>query len=246
MRRRGKIRRASLLLALVVATSANAQLPASDLRLSLLIANDYRHNGLSQSHTGAAARFSVDYARAGGFFAGGFVANVEYAAERYFREPRELELNVYAGYQWQGRDWSTNLQISHYVYPDIEISYDYSLATVNFALRDRYFLALGSSDDYLGLFGRSYEARAGVALPLPHALELGINTGRFEATEIGDTKYSFWDLGISRVLGRYALDLRYHGNDYDGESLYGDAGDHRFVLSVAYSIRPRPTDRDRR
>ena len=242
MKRRGRILYAIPALALAAASAA-AQLPAGDLRVSAVLASDYRHNGLSQTGDEISLRAAVDYERAGGLFTGGYVANVDYWAERFFARPRELEIGVYGGYQWRRPNWSTNVQLARYVYPDIEISYDYTEARVNLALRDRYFVSLGTSDDYLGLFGRSTEARAGVVLPLVRQIELGINAGRFEATETGYTKYDFWDIGLSRATGRFALDLRYHDNNYAGASLYGDPGEQEFVLSVAYAIRPRAADR---
>jgi hypothetical protein len=110
---------------------------------------------------------------------------------------------------------------------------------VNFAFRDRWFLELAESDDYLGLFGTSYRYRIGLALPVVRNLEFGLNAGEFRASEVFHTRYGFWDIGLSRVLGRFALDLRYHDNSYYGESLYGATGsDDRWVLSVALALAP--------
>jgi uncharacterized protein (TIGR02001 family) len=214
-------------------------LPQGNLRLALLLASDYRHNGLSQTDSGAAARVSLDYERAGGFFAGGYVANVDYAIEDSFREPREIELNVYGGYQWRPADWSVNFLLAHYVYPDIAVDYDYTEAGANFAFRDRWFLDLAQGDDYLGVFGTSYRYRAGMALPIVSNLELGLNAGEFRATEVFHTRYGFWDIGLSRLIGRFALDLRYHDNSYYGASFYGATGsDERWVFSVALAFAP--------
>jgi uncharacterized protein (TIGR02001 family) len=227
-----------LLLALIC-DSAEAQLPQGNLRLALLLASDYRHNGLSQTDSDTAARASVDYSRAAGWFAGGYVANVEYAAEARFREPRDLELNLYGGYEWRLSAWSTNIQLARYVYPDASVDYDYGEASANFAFRDRWFLELGASDDYLGVFGTSYRYRGGLALPIFASLELGVNAGEFRATEVFHTRYGFWDAGLSRIVGRFALDLRYHDNSYYGASVYGSTGeDERWVLSATFALAP--------
>ena len=218
---------------------AESQLPQGNVRVALLLASDYRHNGLSQTDGDAAARVSVDYSRAAGWFAGGYVANVEYASEARFREPRELEIDVYGGYEWRQRDWSTNVQLSRYVYPGIAVDYDYSEAGANFGFRDRWFLELGVSDDYLGVFGTSYRYRGGLALPIVASLELGLNAGEFRASEVYETRYGFWDAGLSRVVGRFALDLRYHDNGYTGASIYGATGeDERWVFSVSLALAP--------
>lgn len=232
---------ATLLLALTC-ESAQAQLPQGNIRLALLLASDYRHNGLSQTDGDLAARVSVDYARATGWFAGGYLANVGYAAEKNFREPRELEINVYGGYEWRRADWSTNVQLARYVYPDISVDYDYSEASANFAFRDRWFLGFGVSDDYLGVYGTSYLYRGGLALPIYAGLELGVNAGEFRASEVFHTRYGFWDAGLSRIVGRFALDLRYHDNSYYGWSIYGSTGkDDRWVLSATFALAPGAT-----
>ena len=227
------------LLLVLACDSAESQLPRSNLRLSLLLASDYRHNGLSQTDGDGAARFALDYARAGGWFAGGYLANVEFAAEQNFRKPRDLEVNVYGGYEWRRADWSANVQLARYIYPDISVDYDYSEASANVGFRDRWFLELGASDDYLGVFGTSYRYRGGLALPLAAGLELGVNAGEFRATEVFHTRYGFWDAGLSRVVGRFALDLRYHDNSYYGASIYGSTGsDERWVLSATLALSP--------
>jgi uncharacterized protein (TIGR02001 family) len=219
--------------------SAAAQLPQGNVQLALLLASDYRHNGLSQTDSDSAARVSIDYARASGWFAGGFIANVEYAAEAAFREPRELEINVYGGHEWRRSRWSTNLQLARYLYPDIAVDYDYSELSANFGFRDRWFLEVGAGDDYLGVFGTSYRYGGGLALPIAGKLELGINAGEFRATEIYHTRYGYWDAGLTRVVGRFALDLRYHDNSYYGTSIYGSAGeDEQWVLSASLALAP--------
>jgi uncharacterized protein (TIGR02001 family) len=243
MIRTGTIALVALLLALVF-DSAESQLPQGNLRLAFLLASDYRHNGLSQTDSDMAARFSVDYARAAGWFAGGYAANVEYAAERNFREPRDVEVNVYGGYEWRRADWASNVQLSRYVYPDASVDYDYSEASANFAFRDRWFLELGASDDYLGVFGTSYRYRGGLALPIFAGLELGLNAGEFRATEVFHTRYGFWDAGLSWIVARFALDLRYHDNSYYGRSIYGSTGeDDRWVLSASFALAPGATSR---
>ena len=228
-----------MLLVALFCDSAESQLPQGNLRIAVLLASDYRHNGLSQTDGDTAARISVDYARAAGWFAGSYLANVEFTAERYFSEPRDIEVNVYGGYEWRRADWSTNVQLARYVYPDASVNYDYSEAGANFAFRDRWFLELGASDDYLGVFGTSYRYRGGLALPILANLELGVNAGKFRASEVFHTRYGFWDVGLSRIVGRFALDLRYHDNSYPGSSIYGATGeDDRWVLSATFAFAP--------
>jgi len=66
-----------------------------------------------------------------------------------------------------------------------------------------------------------------------------VNGGEFRATEVFNTRYGFWDAGLSRIVGRFALDLRYHDNSYYGWSIYGSTGeDDRWVLSATFALAP--------
>jgi uncharacterized protein (TIGR02001 family) len=225
---------------------ADAQQSEPDLRVSFLIGSDYKHNGLSLTNSDPTLRLVTDYEHPSGFFAGGFLTNVDFAAEEYFRKPREIEANLYAGYAWRGRNWATNVSVARYLYPDLIISYDYTQFAANFSFKDTYFFGVTRSTDYLSIYRDSYQYRGGIVLPTALNLEVGINAGRSSSSGILDIEYSFWDVGVSRALGQYALDLRYHGNDYDGTSLIGESGSDRWVFSVAIAIVPRERRRELR
>jgi len=219
-------------------SGAWSQPQGSELNLSFLLASDYKHNGLSATASGPVARFAADYEHQSGFFAGGFLANVEYYAERYYKTPRDYQVNVYAGYIRRGTTWTTSVSASRYVYPGISFRYDYTQLAVNASFRDRLFFGAGHSDNFLSIDRTAYHYHAGVALPAKWDLEIGINAGRFRSSELFGTEYSFWDIGVSRALRRFAFDLRYHDNTYDRSTILGDGGGDRWVLSVAYALAP--------
>ena len=227
------------LLILFAGESTRSQTVDGQLSLSFLVTTDYKRAGLSQTESEPAARFSVDYEHASGFFAGGFAANVKFAADRRFDNRRDFQANLYAGYVWRGSDWTTNVSVSRYIYPDIRFRYDYTHTAINASFRNRYLFSVAHSDNSLSLNRSAYEYRAGIAMPWVLDLEFGLNAGRFRSTELFNTAYSFWDVGVSRVLKRFALDLRYHDNTYEGASILGESGDDRWVFSVAYAINAR-------
>jgi len=226
--------------------AAMAQAPSDRLRLALQLTSDFKQNGLSQSASDPAARLALDFEHPSGFFAGGFVSTVEYAAEKNFRSPRDSLVDVYAGYQWRRPQWSGSAFVSRYVYPGSSIDYDYTQATGSFSLRNRYFFEVSGSDKYMGIYGRSLLFRGGFSFPVRWDLDVGMNAGHFDASGRFDASYEFWDVGVSRVLGRFALDLRYHDNGYASTTLYGDGDGDRWVFSVAYAITPRNRDAARR
>jgi uncharacterized protein (TIGR02001 family) len=122
----------------------SGQTLSNDLRASISLATDYRQNGLSQNYGKPSWRLAVDYEHDSGFFAGGFLANVEYEAEASRRTPRDLQADFYAGYVWRGSEWTTSVSMSRYIYPDIDFRYDYTLATASASFRDRYFFGVSS------------------------------------------------------------------------------------------------------
>lgn len=236
--RRPAARLLFLIIAFSCGSAADAQPPSDRLRLSLLLTSDFKYNGLSQSASDPAARLALDYEHPSGFFAGGFVSTVEYAAESNFPNPRDSLVDVYAGYQWRRPGWSGSAFVSQYIYPGSTLDYDFIQATGSFSVRNRYFFEVSSSDEYMGIYGRSYLVRGGFSFPVRWGLDIGMNAGRFDASGRFEANYDFWDVGLSRVVSRFALDLRYHANGYDRTALYGGGEGDDFVFSVAYAITP--------
>jgi hypothetical protein len=160
-------------------------------------------------------------------------------AESRFDTPRDSQLGVYAGYLRRRGDWSAHLTLSRYAYPGIDRSYDYAELAAGFAYRDRYFFSLSESDSFLSIYDRASEIRTGVSLPWIRDLEFGMNLGRFQSSGAPDTEYTFWDVGLSRPLGRFAIDLRFHANNYRRSSLLRNYDRHFWLLSLSYAILPR-------
>ncbi|MDX1562911.1 MAG: TorF family putative porin [Gammaproteobacteria bacterium] len=219
---------------------AAAQPLENTLRLSVVAASDYKRNGLSQTNSRPAARFSGDFEHRSGFYAGGFVTNVDYAAETYRSAvPRDLQTNFYVGYLWRDSKWQANVSVGRYVYPSAVPSYNYTQTAINASYRGRYFFGITYSRKYLSFDRSALHYRIGTALPLPRNFEVGINAGVLRSNGRFDLDYSFWDIGVSHVIDRFALDLRYHDNTYGRTSVLGQASGDRWVFSVAYAISPR-------
>ena len=215
-----------------------AQPSDAPLHLSLLVASDYRLNGLSQTGSDAALRIAADYTHRTGFFAGGFVVNAEYDADRGYASPRDLLINAYIGYQWRASRWSTNVAVAKYIFPDASPSYDYTETSASVSYKRRYYLSYSLSNDYISQRQRTDQLRAGISLPWIHDLEVSLNGGEWRTRGLFDTSYSFWDLGLSRAFQRFALDFRYHDDSYDRASPIGESGDDRWMLSISYAIIP--------
>jgi uncharacterized protein (TIGR02001 family) len=226
------------LVSLVAVSASRAQPQPDALHGFVTLSSNYVLNGLTQTYDGPSARVSLDFEHESGFFAGGSLANVGYEAEEQFRTPRDTQINVYAGYVWRRDQWMTNLTLSRYRYPGIERDYDYTQATANVSFRERYFIAVSRASEFLSIYDNADIYRAGVALPWLGGLEVGVNAGRLKSRGFLDASYTFWDVGLSRPLGRFALDLRYHDNTYEQSSLLGNDARDLWVLSASYAFLP--------
>lgn len=214
-----------------------AQLSGDNLGAYLTLGSDYRNRGLSQTGEDASVQIGIDYQHDSGFFAGGWVANVEFAAEQRIRsDPRDLEFDYYAGYQRQLDDWSLTGTLVHYSFPGASVSYDYSEVFGNIGYRERIFLNISYTDSLLSHNQSALNYELSVALPLPWSMELGAALGSFESDDVVGGDFAHWHLGVSKLVGRLVLDLRYHDTDYDFVTHLGDPASERWVFSLSYRI----------
>ena len=232
-------RLASVLLLGMLAQNGQAQSVANRFAAAATLATDYMRYGLSQTHGNAAWRMALDYEDRRGWYAGGSLGNVDYPVEYQFAEPRNLQADVYGGYRWRGREWSTRVALARYVYPGASVDYDYGLVSFGLSFRDRYFLDIERTGDLLGLGWPARHYEFGVALPWIHDLELGIDLGRYRAETFQRVEFTHWDVGLSRSFDRLVLDLRYFDNTQDTASLLGEPAGTHWVLTASYAIAPR-------
>ena len=198
------------------------------------LGNGYWSRGLSQND-GLSVQLGVDYQHRSGWFAGVWAANVDYEVEYSYEQPREIETDLYGGYHRRGEDWSWTLMLGRYYYPHTAISYDYGELSATVGYRDRVFYSASYSDDFYGFPRSGLNQELSFALPLRGDLEIGGALGRFA---IADTvvDYSHWNLGVSKLVKRVAIDLRYYDSDYEKVGWLGDPDANHYVLSVSYAL----------
>jgi len=236
LRTRIAIRAAVFVQIVLHCVGAGAQTSAGGWRASAMLASDYVQYGLSQQSDTPAVGFTVDFESAFGAFAGLAATSVEYAAERRFARPRDSQLTLYSGYVWRERNWTTSLTLARYLYPDIVRSYDYSSLSATASFRDRIFVTAGETTDYLGVYDGARYLRVGVARPWLWNLRFEASAGVFRSGGEYGTSYRFQDIGVTRPFGRLAADLRFHANDHNRSSLYGNGEDDLWVLSLTWSL----------
>jgi uncharacterized protein (TIGR02001 family) len=226
----------SLIAALAgTAGCAFAQDATSTLNGYVTLASGYWSYGLSQND-GASLQGGIDFEHRSGWFVGARAANVSYEIEYSYAEPRDIEANVYGGYHRRGTNWSWAMTAARYYYPGTAISYDYNEVSGTVGFNDRVFYTASYSDDFYGSLRSSLNQELSFALPLRGDIEIGAVLGRFRLSS-SDVDYTHWNFGVSKVLRRVALDLRYYDSGYDAVSWLGDPNANQTVLSVSYALR---------
>jgi uncharacterized protein (TIGR02001 family) len=224
----------SALLACAASSAASAQDGTPSLNGYVTLANGYWNRGLSQND-GLSLQLGIDYQQQRGWFVGGWAANVDYATEQSWAKPREIESEVYGGYHRRNEDWSWTLMLGRYYYPDTAVSYDWNDLSATVGFRDRVYYTAAYTDQFYGIWRSSLNQELSFALPLRGDFEIGGTLGHFELASAG-VDYTHWNLGVSKVVRRIVIDLRYYESGYDYVSWLGDPSS-QYVLSVSYAMR---------
>lgn len=222
--------------AAAASSAALAQSRSPELDAHLTLANDYRSRGLSQVASGAAWQLGVDYEHASGFFVGGVLANVDYSVESAFADARRHSVELYAGYAWDSGNWNFNVAAGRYMYPGVVAGYDYGEIGFAAALANRFFYRASYADSAYALPYSAWHHEVGIAQPLRWDVELSAAAGEYRSDLVAGGSYSHWNVGISKIVRRVGVDLRYHGASLEGPSYIGNAGAERWVLSVSYGF----------
>lgn len=220
--------------ALAASVAASAQDAGPSVNGYITLGNGYWSHGLSQND-GASVQLGVDYQHQSGFFTGAWAANVEFAVEYSHDQPREIVADVYAGLHRRRGDWSWTVMLGRYVYPDTAIPYDYTDFSGTIGFRDRLFYTASYSNDFYALDRESLNQELAFALPLPRDIEIGATLGRF-AVSGTNVDYTHWNLGVSKLVRRVVLDLRYYDSGYGWVGYLGDP-QAQYVLTLSYALR---------
>lgn len=233
----GRLRTISSLVgagALAATCGAHAQAPVPNLSGYVTLGSGYWKHGLAQND-GAALTLGIDYAHPSGFFTYARAANVDFDVE-YYGVTRDVEASAYAGYHGRRQGWSWTASLGRYFYPGTRERYDYDELGFTVGWRERLFYSLSYADDYYGGTGAMRDHELAAAFPLRGNFEVGGSLGYFDAAGT-DYQITYWDVGVSKLIGSIALDLRYHEGNYAKRSFLGTYAADQYVVSVSYALR---------
>ncbi len=232
--------RVALLLVALPASPAIAQLnPTTQVTGYLTVGTDARSRGLSQIYDGSTAvevGMSLDFPSR--IFSGAAISNVNYATGVRWAEPRESLIKLYAGYGWEGTNWTLNASLGHYRYPDTTFDYDYNEVTLVVGYRNRLFYDLSMTNDFLSLSSTAFNHSIGLTWPIAGNIELSAALGAFESRG-RESNYTHFNVGATKVFGPFSIDLRYYDTSREIVAHYGSSAADNWVLSVSYGFSLR-------
>ncbi|MCU0560091.1 MAG: TorF family putative porin [Desulfobacterales bacterium] len=216
---------------------------------TLTFATDYVFRGVSQTDNKPAVQGSFDYKHPIGVFAGLWGSNVDDYVSK-----GNVELDLYGGYGLEPLP-GLNLQAAliYYYYPgsgsDPRKSYvegrlgaDYTFKALS--LSPKISAGCNYSPDFFGEDGDGHYTSGRVDLSLPFEFTLygligyqwveGDQSSGKGAGENGNDgfDYTHWQVGLSRALLGFTLDLSYQDTD-EAAFLGKDIADERLVFSVS-------------
>ena len=193
--------------------------------------SDLVFRGLSLTRGKSAAQASLDVEFAREYYAGAFVAT----ADPNVGPSPPVEMDFWAGRYWRMTDdFSGDLRLSQYIYPDDprRVSYDRTELTATLGFRNRvYFAAIyspntkavGSSSGYAE--GNVWAAELSGRQPLNERLSLSAGVGHYGLDEVYGDSYNYWNVTLIATFAPFELQLAYLGVD-------GEAAEHFVASSV--------------
>lgn len=227
-----------LLLWVVVPRAASSAVTEDNFSAFVTLTSDYVYRGLSLSDGEAAIQGGFDFQLDVGLFAGVWASSVDIAASVPGADPRSLELDYFAGYRFSmGPDWGGELLAVRFTYPGSEVPYDYTEFTGGVQYRDLASASVSYSDSVYGFDISAFAYDLTGTIPLPKEFLIGAGIGYLEFDSPFVNSYLYWNVGVSRAIGRFTLDLGYFDTDSAARESFGDLAGDRVVLTLTAAIQ---------
>lgn len=196
------------LIILCIFNNTQAQISAN-----VTLTTDYVWRGISQNGEDLAIQGGFDYNHESGFYIGTWASNVSFSGA-------STELDVYLG--WSNEFESglgLDVGLLQYSYHGSNIASDNNFKELYLGLSHSGFNLLysfGDEFDDQWEFGYEHDIKS-ITL----------------STTLGDyTAYRYFKIGISGEVAKIGWSLDFWKTDSDGENLFGDLADDRFVFSI--------------
>lgn len=197
--------------ALLAAASLVSAPRAAEVTGYGVLTTDYVFRGVTYSDGHAAVQAGADVALDSGLYLGAWGSSVDISGGS--ARQRDLQVNYYFGYNHELRpDWSVGANAVLYTFPGTEgdVDYDFIEYSVVANYDDRFWIEYSHSPDLFDSGRDTHNFDLYAEWPLPAQLMLGGGAGYYDVSELTGSGYAYWQLGVTRSLGRIDVDLRYH------------------------------------
>lgn len=175
-----------------------------------VLTSDYVFRGVSYSDAHPAVQAGLDFSADSGLYAGAWASTVDLSGGP---NQRDAALNYYAGYHYaMNDDWTLDTNIVAYTFPGASgpVDYDFTEVSVSASYRDRYWLEYSYTPDLYHTNNSAQNLEVYGEWPLSKTLLFGAGAGVYDVAGLSGDDYSYWQAGITRPIGRWSIDLRYH------------------------------------
>ncbi len=224
-----------LIVALVVVIGLSNSTRAADVNGYAALTTDYVFRGVTYSDGHPAAQLGLDVEFDTGFYGGAWASTID--INNGPGRQRDAEVTYSAGYTVEATsDWSFGISLIAHTYPGATgtIDYDYEEWSLSANFADRAWIEYSYSDDLYNAGSTTHNVDIYAEYPLPSNFSAGAGVGYYDVSNLAGDGYAYWQLGISKPVGRFALDLRYHDTSRWVRIV---STDDRAEPRVAFSIR---------
>lgn len=239
-----------MLLWLAAGGAANGVTRAEGVRVvsgSLGATSDFVYRGLSLTRGKPALQASLDVEFPREFYVGGFIATADPNAG----PSPKVEFDVWAGRYWRlAEDFSADLRLSQYTYPDDprRINYNRGEITGTLGFRNRLFLAaiyspntraLGSSPGYESGDSWAVEISGRHAFTERYSLSAGL--GHYGLSSVYHDSYNYYNVTLTGVFAPFELQLAWLGVDSNVEQHFSeDSTGNRVAFTALWRFSTSP------
>lgn len=206
---------------------------------SALLATDYMFRGISNSDHRPQVRVDLTWSHPTGVYAGVWASNTDFGGPG-----NSMEIDPYIGFASSIADTGLSYDVGYwsYNYPGSQSQLDYgefyaigTYTAGDFSVSpsvwysDNYF-----GDDFISDELNSLAYDITFAYELPHGVAASARVGEQTfGSSRSDLDYVYYDVGVSKTLGKFTLGLRWHDTDgVDPDLADPDLADGEAVASL--------------
>jgi uncharacterized protein (TIGR02001 family) len=203
---------AAMLMVIMPVSANNA-----DINAFLSITSDYFWRGYSKSDNGPSLQANVEYESntiGSGFFAGLWAAEVDFT-DGSREDASHFEIVPYLGWSQElSKDYRLEGQLSRYIYDNRVFGKgaDYYELYLFAHFRDVLSAEFAYAPDAYDIGIGSYNYQLTGRYPIFAATEFSGGGGFYQAADLFEYDYWYWNAGLTVRLARLAVDLRYIGS----------------------------------